>query len=626
MFENSLRGKRRVARAAWLATLATVVIGAGASASGPVVLHVDDDAPAGGDGSTWATAYRHVQDALAQASKPGALIEEIRVAGGVYRPDRSAADPAGTGDRAATFELEVGVVLRGGYAGLEDPDSDTRDVMRYETVLTGDLAGDDDPRVFGEYGENSRHVVTMHAGATIDGVTVTGGNADQPGFGEGGGGISIPNVFDEYEDLLVHDCTIVRNRSAGDGGGLFIASEGRLDVTHTLVLLNEAGGYGAGMSIGYTTGERVITGSTFEGNQAAFGGAVGTPEFARIAFDDCVFVSNHATSGGGAVLYGAFAGVTFADCDLKGNTANDRGGALFSGYEASANLVNCSFRGNEAFEGGAIWNDANLPMELMNCEFTGNVADTRGGGISCVDTNIYVRNSTLVGNVSHEGGAIFNADESYVDTFEVDNSILWYNEAMVGVGHQITLGAGLDYGSTALIRVDVTRSDLEGHVNGIHVNPDVWISNVHGVGVMDLEPEFVGFSMGMTPAEWVYASVRLMLISPAVDAGFNSLIPADVLDIDGDGDVTEPVPLDLDRRERVVDTSGFGFGNVDLGAFEWQPCRADLDGSGAVGFADLGELLASWGMCPGCAADFDGNGKVGFEDLSYLLARWGPCS
>ena len=40
---NSLRRNRRVASTAWLATLATVVIGAGASASGAVVLYVDDD-------------------------------------------------------------------------------------------------------------------------------------------------------------------------------------------------------------------------------------------------------------------------------------------------------------------------------------------------------------------------------------------------------------------------------------------------------------------------------------------------------------------------------------------------------------------------------------------------------
>ena len=42
------------------------------------VIYVDDDAPLGGDGTTWSTAYRYLQDALATAD-PGT---EIHVAAG----------------------------------------------------------------------------------------------------------------------------------------------------------------------------------------------------------------------------------------------------------------------------------------------------------------------------------------------------------------------------------------------------------------------------------------------------------------------------------------------------------------------------------------------------------------
>lgn len=58
------------------------------------------------------------------------------------------------------------------------------------------------------------------------------------------------------------------------------------------------------------------------------------------------------------------------------------------------------------------------------------------------------------------------------------------------------------------------------------------------------------------------------------------------------------------------------------------PCAADLDGSGAIDFGDLADLLAAWGPCeaPSCPADLDGSGEVGFEDLTSLLAAWGtPC-
>ena len=54
-------------------------------------------------------------------------------------------------------------------------------------------------------------------------------------------------------------------------------------------------------------------------------------------------------------------------------------------------------------------------------------------------------------------------------------------------------------------------------------------------------------------------------------------------------------------------------------------CPADLDGDGAVGAADLAELLGAWGSCEACPADFDGDGLVGASDLAELLGMWGPC-
>jgi len=54
------------------------------------------------------------------------------------------------------------------------------------------------------------------------------------------------------------------------------------------------------------------------------------------------------------------------------------------------------------------------------------------------------------------------------------------------------------------------------------------------------------------------------------------------------------------------------------------PCPADINGSGTVDGADLGELLASWGT-PNAGADLDGSGTVDGADLGALLAAWGNC-
>ena len=54
-------------------------------------------------------------------------------------------------------------------------------------------------------------------------------------------------------------------------------------------------------------------------------------------------------------------------------------------------------------------------------------------------------------------------------------------------------------------------------------------------------------------------------------------------------------------------------------------CPEDLNDNGSVDFADLLEVLGSWGTCGGCDEDFDGNGVVEFNDLLNLLSKWGAC-
>ena len=103
------------------------------------VLFVDDDASPGGNGQSWNEAYRFLQDALRKADVPANGITEIRVAQGIYFPDRDESTPHGTGDRMATFHLISGVTLKGGYWGLGDDDDDDdggqNDVSFYQSIL-----------------------------------------------------------------------------------------------------------------------------------------------------------------------------------------------------------------------------------------------------------------------------------------------------------------------------------------------------------------------------------------------------------------------------------------------------------------------------------------------------------
>jgi len=127
------------------------------SVSAQTVVYVDVDATDPPDGSTWCTAYRTLDEALAVAGADTV----IRVADGTYMPDPSGlADP-----REATLQLLNGVTIEGGYAGCGAADPDARDVATYETVLSGDIG------VSGDSADNCYHVVTRrdgHAGRRDD--------------------------------------------------------------------------------------------------------------------------------------------------------------------------------------------------------------------------------------------------------------------------------------------------------------------------------------------------------------------------------------------------------------------------------------------------------------------------
>jgi hypothetical protein len=54
-------------------------------------------------------------------------------------------------------------------------------------------------------------------------------------------------------------------------------------------------------------------------------------------------------------------------------------------------------------------------------------------------------------------------------------------------------------------------------------------------------------------------------------------------------------------------------------------CPADLNDNHVVDFADILEIVAAWGPCPGCPEDLDGSDSVDFADILAVIGAWGPC-
>ena len=141
------------------------------------VIYVDRNATGAADGTSWDDAYASLVVALDQATS-GSL---IRVADGTYQPDDGLAFiPEFDAFRNLTFQMIDGITVRGGYPGVGAPDPDARDINTYPTILTGQI----------NTGANVYHVVTG-ADAVLDGVTITGGNADGAEPDDCGGGVLL---------------------------------------------------------------------------------------------------------------------------------------------------------------------------------------------------------------------------------------------------------------------------------------------------------------------------------------------------------------------------------------------------------------------------------------------------
>ncbi len=235
------------------------------------VIYVDQNASGFNDGSSWQDAFTELSEALYEydlkAARDGlnkvGHKDEIWVAQGIYTPGLTENE---------SFQLVQGVSIYGGFNGTETS-LDQRNPFINQTILSGDIGTP------GDNSDNSYHVVTgpddgfrvLHHEAFLDGVTITGGNANGPlSDQQNGGGIYLTST-----SPTIQNCIIKNNSALNHGGGIYAKDT---DVE----LFN----------------------SIFHDNAATNGGAIyveGNAEVSHPWIINCTIANNNASTTGGGI-------------------------------------------------------------------------------------------------------------------------------------------------------------------------------------------------------------------------------------------------------------------------------------------------------------------------------------
>ncbi len=667
------------------------------------VVHVKSDAVAGGNGTSWATAYSNLQDALLYSTSG----DEVWVAAGMYYPDYG--DAVFQGDRYESFNLKDGVALYGGFVGTETLRAQ-RNPTTNETVLSGEIG------TMSDGSEDSIHVVFADAvGITtvLDGFTVIGGSAET-GTGEysQGGGIFIQDASPKITGVTFQDnqaysggaayitgstsapvfsgCTFIDNSAFydggavyslnsnasfpnctfslnyaldGQGGGIFATGTGALLISYSTFSDNQAvyggGGItassaspsilsssfstntctsGSGGALEVDTGTPSITGCTFTANTTSYAGGALALWSASPTIQSCSFSSNQDSGqyGGGAV-FSYLSGAIFSGCAFEGNFSN-YGGAVYV-IDGSPSFSNCAFSNNTQSDdtvtggGGGIFNYNGTPT-LYGCSFTYNSAKTgagmynyfsatkasnpalkgcmfsdnstlasgQGGAIASWNAHPTIHSCTFTNNTANLGGALWHESTSvggslanclfignsatnsggavYCPPYTV-NCTFTGNQAAFGAAIYDTAGKSLAncilYGNTA-----TTQGNPIGGTT-LLISYSLVENGYTGTGNISFAPTFANASA---------SDYSLAPGSPGIDTGNNASLPADLLDLDGDLDTSETLPLDRNGDDRVFNSL------VDMGAYEYISLDIDNDG-----------MLDSWEVQHGLDTDADDSGN-----------------
>ena len=275
------------------------------------IWHVDGNVSSSGDGRSWSSAFKTIQDALEVKIASGG--DEIWVRKGTYKLSSPIFVP-----------LDVGIY--GGFGGGETK-IEQRDWRNNITTIDG---------------QNSvYHCFYVVADATIDGFTVTGGNANdnQSETGDDSGG----GFFITQSAPTIANCKIINNHGIV-GGGIF----------------------------NFFISIPTITNCTISGNTASYwAGGIFNEAYSSPTITNSLIVDNSSVYGGGGIYNSNHCSPTITNCTIAGNIDGSGAAGILNEENSYPHITNSIIWGNTAPIEPQMYSDESSTPTVTYCDFQG---------------------------------------------------------------------------------------------------------------------------------------------------------------------------------------------------------------------------------------------------------------
>ena len=288
-------------------------------------------------------------------------------------------------------------------------------------------------------------VGTYTENLTIDkALTLEGGNPGDPAAtvidGANKQGVSVTGG-----PVIIRHLTIENGRDRQGGA---IGADTDLTVENLVIRSNTGTRLGGGIYM--KSGDLVVVDTTFDGNEAALGGAINhDSNSGTLVVSGSTFSSNAVSTSGGAIHTSAGM-ATLTDSQIIGNTASRDGGGIFNAGALTLDTVTVS--GNTAGQdgGGLFIKDV---VAISYSTFDGNQAE-RGGGIGyfgdASESPSTVVESTISGNVAETGAGLFKGGSAQTSVLTFNNVTVAANSSTDGAGGGLAGGVIVSSGTGPL--------------------------------------------------------------------------------------------------------------------------------------------------------------------------------